>query len=127
MTTLMQQGWGRDNPAFRRLFTALYVPDGTHEQQQWFDDLQRVATSPDSAVRLQHATGAIDVRDLLPRVTAPSLVLHARDDAVVPFGNGRALAATVPGARFVPLPGRNHLLLEHGPVPVRDGVVPARG
>jgi pimeloyl-ACP methyl ester carboxylesterase len=115
MTTLMQQGWGRDNPAFRRLFTALYVPDGTHEQQQWFDDLQRVTTSPDNAVRLLHAIGAIDVRDLLPRVTVPTLVLHARDDAVVPFGNGRALAATIPGARFVPLPGRNHLLLEHDP------------
>jgi len=115
MKTLMQQGWGRDNPAFRRLFTALYVPDGTEDQKRWLDDLQRVTTSPENAVRLLHAIGAIDVRDLLPRVAVPTLVLHARDDAVVPFGNGRALAAAIPGATFVPLPGRNHLLLEHDP------------
>jgi pimeloyl-ACP methyl ester carboxylesterase len=115
MTTLMQQGWGRDNPAFRRLFSALYVPDGTEEQQRWLDDLQRVTTSPENAVRLLHAIGAIDVRDLLSEVTVPTLILHARDDAVVPFGNGRALAAGIPGATFVPLPGRNHLLLEHDP------------
>jgi len=45
----------------------------------------------------------------------PTLVLHARDDAVVPFEQGRLLAVSIPGARFVPLEGGNHILLEHEP------------
>jgi pimeloyl-ACP methyl ester carboxylesterase len=115
LVTLSEQGWGRDNPAYRQLFTSLFLPDGTTEQQDWLTNLQRATTSPANAVRLQRAIGAIDVRDLLAKVEIPTLVLHAKDDAVVSFGNGRALAAAIPGARFVQLPGRNHMLLEHDP------------
>ena len=115
MITLTEHGWGQDNPAYRQLFASLFVPDADEECRRWFNELQRVSTSPANAVRLQRAIGELDVRTLLPQVAAPTLVLHVRDDAMVPFGNGRALAAAIPGARFVPLPGRNHLLLEHDP------------
>jgi pimeloyl-ACP methyl ester carboxylesterase len=113
--TLIKFGWGQDNPAFRQLWTTLYVPDATPEQWQWFNDLHRVSTSPENALRLLDELGKIDVVDLLSQVKVPTLVLHCRDEVVVPFEEGRLLAARIPGARFVPLEGRNHLLLESEP------------
>ena len=61
------------------------------------------------------ANGDADVRALLAQVAIPTLVMHAREDARVPFDEGRRLAAGIPGARFVPLPSRNHLFLENEP------------
>ena len=106
--TLTKQGWGKDSPVYRQIFTALDMPGATPEQMRWFDDLQRVSTSPDNAVRFIEEFGNIDVRDLLPQVKMPTLVLHCRDDAVAPFEEGRLLAALIPTARFVPLEGKNH-------------------
>jgi len=113
--TLVRLGWGKDNPAFRQLWTTLYAPDATPEQAQSFNDLQRVSTSPENAVKLLNEMGKIDVEDLLPQVTVPTLVLHCKDESGVPFEEGRLLASKIPGARFVPLEGRNHLLLEGAP------------
>src|SRR2546423_13401726 len=113
--TLVRLGWGKDNPAFRQLWTSLYAPDATPEQAQSFNDLQRISTSPENAVKLLTEMGRIDVVDLLPQVKVPTLVLHCRDEAGVPFEEGRKLAAIIPRARFVPLEGRNHLLLEGAP------------
>ena len=115
LLTLVKEGWGQDNAAFRQVFTTRFIPDATAEQMRWFNDLQKSTTSPENAVRIQEALGAIDVRDLLPMIEVPTLVLHCRDDAVVPFKSGRVLAASIPGARFVPLEGRNHLILENEP------------
>ncbi|HSJ07642.1 MAG TPA: alpha/beta fold hydrolase [Longimicrobiales bacterium] len=112
---LMPHGWARDNPAFRQFFASVFLPEGTPEQMRWFSDLQRVTTSPDNAVRLRTTAGNIDVRDDARRVRAPTLVLHATGDAAVPFDEGRRLAALIPGARFVPLEGRNHILLASEP------------
>lgn len=113
--TLVRLGWGKDNPAFRQLWTTLYAPDATPEQAQSFNDLQRVSTSPENAVALLNVMGNIDVVDLLPQVKVPTLVLHCRDEAGVPFEEGRLIASSIPDARFVPLEGRNHLLLEGDP------------
>jgi pimeloyl-ACP methyl ester carboxylesterase len=115
LLTLIRQGWGQDNPAFRQMFTSLFIPDGSAEEIDWFNDLQRVSASPESATRIRRACDDIDVRELLGQVTAPTLVLHSRGDAVVPFEEGRRIASLVPGARFVALDSRNHLLLEHEP------------
>ncbi len=115
LLTLMRLGWGKENPAFRQLFTSLFIPGGTKEQADWFNELQRITVSPDIAVRIVEATGETDVTALLPRVSVPTLVMHAGDDACVPFDAGRRMAAGIPGARFVTLPGRNHLFLETEP------------
>lgn len=115
MMTLMRLGWGQENPAFRQMFTSQFAPDATKEQADWFNDLQRVSCSPENAVRYRNMAAAIDVSDLLGKVTTPTLVMHARDELRVPFENGRRLAAGIPGARFVELPSRNHLILEHEP------------
>jgi pimeloyl-ACP methyl ester carboxylesterase len=115
LLTLTRVGWDQENPAFRQLWTTLYAPDATPEQMEWFNDMQRASASPENAVRLFTEFSNIDVLDLLPQVKAPTLVLHCRDESVVPFEEGRRLAALIPGARFVPLEGRNHLLLESEP------------
>ena len=112
---LMRQGWGQDNPAFRQIFTSQMMPGATSEHMGWFNELQRNTTSPENAARLRLAMGHIDVRPLLPTLTVPTLVLHARGDAVAPFDGGRKMASMIPGARFVPLEGQNHLLIETEP------------
>jgi DNA-binding winged helix-turn-helix (wHTH) protein/pimeloyl-ACP methyl ester carboxylesterase len=112
---LTRLGWGRNNPTFRQLFTTRFIPDADAAQMEWFNDLQRVSTSPEMAARLMDAFSRLDVRPLLSEVKVPTLVLHSQQDGVVPFDEGRTLAAGIPGSRFVPLPSRNHLLLEHEP------------
>ncbi len=115
MLTLTRLGWGTENPAFRALWAAHFMPEATPEQSQWFSDLQRVTTSPENAVRLMAEAGRINVVDILPSVLVPTLVLHCENENAVPFAEGRLLAASIPGARLVPLPGRNHLVLPTEP------------
>jgi pimeloyl-ACP methyl ester carboxylesterase len=115
MITLTRTGWGRDNPAYRQVFTSLFVPGATPEQVNWFNELQRMTTSPENAATIQSAFADIDVSDRLSLVTQPTLVLHARNDARVPHASGRELAMGIPGARFVTLEGQNHLLLDQEP------------
>jgi len=110
--TLMREGWTQDNPAFRQMFTSMLIPDATNEQADWFNELTRVSTSPEIAVRLFDEFSHIDVRALLPRVQTPTLISHSRNDARIPFEIGRELAASIPNARFLPLESRNHLILE---------------
>lgn len=112
---LARIGWGRENPAFRRHFTSQFLANATLEQIKWFDDLQRVSASPENAVRIIELTSRVDVVDLLPRVSVPTLVLHARGDSRIPFDQGRLIASAIPGARFVPLDSPNHVLLEDEP------------
>ncbi len=106
---LTKYGWGKDDPSYRQVFTTQMMPEATREQMRWFNDLQRVTASPENAIRLQTAMAHIDVTDLLPRISVPTLVLHCQDDARVPFEEGRRMAALIPNARFVPLEGQNHL------------------
>jgi len=112
---MVRHGWGLPNPAFRELFTSLFVPEGSPEQVSWFDDLQRISTSPEVAARVLEASFGVDLRDVAPRVRVPTLVVHARRDALVPLRQGRALAEAIPAARFVELDGCNHILLEGEP------------
>ncbi len=112
---LVRQGWGQDNPAFRQMFTSQMMPGATGKQMDWFNELQRKTTSPEIAARLRVAIGEIDVMSLLPQVSIPTLVLHARGDAVAPFDGGRKMASMIPGARLVSLDSANHLLVEGEP------------
>lgn len=115
MVTLMRLGWGQENPAFRQLWTSMFLPGGTAEQMQAFNDLQRITTSPENAVRMRQAMDEIDVTELLPQVGVPTLIVHCRGDAVAPFEEGRRLAAGIPRARFVPLEGGSHCPLQSDP------------
>jgi pimeloyl-ACP methyl ester carboxylesterase len=115
LVDLIRIGWARDNPAFRQLFTSLYIPGGTQEQHQWFNELARVSCPPENAAALIKIGYHIDVTTLAESVQTPTLIFHARGDAGVPFDEGRRLAALIPSARFVPLDSRNHMLLESEP------------
>ena len=112
---LIRLGWGKDNPAFRQVFTSRFMPGATDKQLEWFNDLCRRTTSPEIAARLLETRASVSVSELLGRIRAPTLVLHARDDEVTPIAEGRLLAAGIPGAQFVELDSKNHILLENEP------------
>src|SRR5215510_12602454 len=115
LVTLTRQGWAQDNPAFRQILTSLLLPDATLEEMSWLNELQRLSSSAENAARLLDAIGDFNVLDLLPDVAAPTLVLHCRDDATVPFEQGRLIASRIPRASFVALDSRNHVLLPRDP------------
>ena len=112
---LVRLGWGSDNPAFRQVFTSRFIPGGTDEQLGWFNDICRKTTSAEIAARLLESRANIDVTHLLQTVSTPTLVLHSREDDVVPIAEGRILAAGIPDAEFVELDSKNHVLLENEP------------
>lgn len=112
---LTRLGWGQDNPVYRQLFTSRFVPEGTPEQLDWFNELCAKTTKPEVAARLLEERGHANIVDFLPKVSVPTLVLHSSNDAVAPFSEGRLLAARIPNARFVQLESNNHVLLEHEP------------
>ncbi len=115
MINVIRVGWGKENPAFRQLFTTMLMPEGTDAQMDWLNKLARISATPENAAAMEQAFYQIDVTDLARQVTTPTLVLHSRDDAGIPFEEGRLLAALIPGARFVPLDSKNHILLEEEP------------
>lgn len=115
LASLMRLGWGLNNPAFCKVFTCRFIPEATPEHEQWFDELQRVSTSPENAARLMERDDDIDVRPLLSQVKTPTLVIHCDRDHAVPAEKGRQIAAAIPDARYVSLPGANHLMLEQEP------------
>lgn len=115
LATLARTGWGKDNAAFRQTFTNLFFPDATAQQSAWWNELQKLSASPENAERLMRLFGEIDVGALLPHVRAPTLVLHSRDDQLVPLEAGRLMASRIPAAQFVALNSGNHLVLENEP------------
>jgi pimeloyl-ACP methyl ester carboxylesterase/DNA-binding CsgD family transcriptional regulator len=115
LESVVRVGWGNPDPLFRRVFTSRFLPGATTTQMEWFDELQRISTSPEMAVRLRKAWAEIDVTSLLGRISAPTLVAHVRDDVVTPFDQGRLIATRIPEARFLPLAGGNHLPLADDP------------
>jgi pimeloyl-ACP methyl ester carboxylesterase len=112
---MIRLGWGGRNAAFRQVFTTMFFPNAHPDQVAWFNELQRISTSPENAARMITATHTIDVRELAKQVRCPTLILHCRDDARVPFRESEIIAELIPGAKFVPLASGNHLPLEHEP------------
>jgi pimeloyl-ACP methyl ester carboxylesterase/DNA-binding CsgD family transcriptional regulator len=111
----IELGWNNDNPAFRQLFTSLFIPESTSEQARSLNDLMRIASSPHTAIKRLQPYHHVDLRALATQVRCPTLVFHSRLDARIPFEQGRALAALIPGARFVPLESRNHWVVNTEP------------
>ena len=115
MIDLVRLEWGSDNPTFRQVFTSRFIPGGTDDQLDWYNDLCRKTLTPEIAARLLESRAMINVTELLGEVRAPTLVLHSRGDVVAPIAEGHILAAGIPGARFVELDSKNHILLENEP------------
>jgi len=115
LAELIRLGWGAETSAFRRMFAELLMPQASEEQVSWFSELQRRTTTPEIAARIMEATGVIDVSERLKLVRTPTLVLHPRGDVMVPFEQGRIIAAGIPQATFVELDSCNHVLTESEP------------
>ncbi len=115
MIDLARVAWARDNPTFRQVFTSRFIPGGSHEQLEWYNDLCLKTTTGEIAAILLEARGQMDISASLGQVRVPTLVMHARGDEVVPISEGRFLASGIPGAEFVELDSRNHVLLEPEP------------
>jgi class 3 adenylate cyclase len=81
---------------------------GDKRYEEWYAKLERLAASPGAAVELARMAMQIDVRDILPTIHVPTLVLHRRDDQAIPIEDGKYMADHVPGAQFVELPGADH-------------------
>jgi pimeloyl-ACP methyl ester carboxylesterase/DNA-binding winged helix-turn-helix (wHTH) protein len=111
--TLIKQGWGQDNPAFRQVFNLRLWPEATPDQMLALDAQQRASTSPENAIRILRAIGDLDVTGLLPQISAPTLVLHSRGDVSNPIELGLTLARGIPHSRFVEIDSRNHIPLPH--------------
>jgi DNA-binding CsgD family transcriptional regulator len=112
---VMEIGWHSDTPAYGKFFTTLHMPDASAEQFRSYGQLLRLATSPENATALVQAYFEADALDAVPQIRCPTLVLHAREDAIIPFEEGRLVASLIPGARFVPLESRNHIMQENEP------------
>ena len=113
--SMIRVGWAKEDPEFRRVFTRKFIPDASEEQMRWFDDLQRMSTSPANAVASRIARQEVDIVDELPRITAPTLVLQALGDRSTTFDNAVSVSSLIEGARLVPLQSRNHILLADEP------------
>ena len=112
---IVRLGWGRPDPTYRQIFVARFLPDATQEQWRSFDELQRRSTSPDNAWRFVDEFANIDVTDLAPKLTVPTLIMCARREPDNRFEQSRLLAALIPNSRLVPLDSSNHLLPERDP------------
>jgi pimeloyl-ACP methyl ester carboxylesterase len=106
---IIRDAWGSPNPVFRHFFTSNFIPDAPPEVAGSFDELQRIATSPENALRNWDLTVRLDVTELAKQVRVPALVLHCTGDRVAPLEEG--MARLIPGASFIELPGNNHALL----------------
>lgn len=115
MATLIETGWARDDPTFRQLFTNSLVPDATREELNHLNELQRTTATPQGAARLFRAIHSMDVTEIAPTITVPTLVLHSRDEPGVPYHAGREMAKLIPGARFIGLESNNHILMAREP------------
>lgn len=115
VATLTATGWGQDNPAYRQIFSTTFMPDANAEELAWFNEFQRLTTSPENAVRFLSVFSGIDVREQLAQLRVPTLVIHALGDQRISVSVGRAIADAIPNAEFVGLDSSNHLLLGREP------------
>jgi DNA-binding CsgD family transcriptional regulator len=97
------------------VYTKFLIRDATQEQFAWLNDLERVSSTPENALELRRTFAGEDLRELAKMIKVPTLVLHSKNDLMIPFEKGRQIAAHIPGARFVAFDGENHVLLSPEP------------
>lgn len=115
MRQLILDGWGRPNSAFLQMFTNLFFPQANAEQMRSFNLMLHKSTSPANAALIMNELVALDATGQLGKIACPTLVLHSKGDAVIPFEEGRHLASSIKGARLEPLASGNHVPLEGEP------------
>ena len=96
MARLAEIGWGKADPSFRQFFTTQFIPGGTPEQHDWFNELQRISTSPANAARFMRAFNTIDVTRPAAAVRCPTLVLHSHARCARALRGGPAAGSAHP-------------------------------
>lgn len=112
---MIEDGWGSPNPTFRQFFTSGFVPDSGPDVQDTFDEMQRLATDREDVLCIYDLISQFDFIEMASQLDLPVLVAHVRGDRRAPLEEGRLIARTIPGARFIELPGNNHVLTEGTP------------
>jgi pimeloyl-ACP methyl ester carboxylesterase len=110
LAELIRGSWGSDQPGFRQVYDARFLPDGPLEMWRAFDELQRRSTSAENAYHLWHAFGHLDASDAARSLDIPTLILHSRGDQAFSFAEAEDLHPLMPGSRLVPLDSPNHIL-----------------
>lgn len=102
---LIERAWGEPIGIEDR------APSRAHDPafREWWATYLRMGASPGAALTLTRMNAEIDVRDVLPQVRVPTLVIHRTNDACLNVAEGRYVAARIPGAQFIELPGADHL------------------
>jgi pimeloyl-ACP methyl ester carboxylesterase len=114
-TFMIREGWGSPNPVYRNFFTSTFLPDAPQAVQESFDELQRICTDTETALRIWDMNNLIDTVEAAKQIEAPTLVLHIKGDRVVPVAEGRLTARLIPNASFIELPGNDHVAIEGQP------------
>jgi pimeloyl-ACP methyl ester carboxylesterase/DNA-binding CsgD family transcriptional regulator len=115
LLALIKFGWRNEGPAYGQFFATLHMPAASADQIHSFSNLLRLTTSPTNALEILRAFFAADVLEIVPKIQVATLVLHAREDPIIPFNEGRMVASLIPNAQFVPLESQNHILQETEP------------
>jgi pimeloyl-ACP methyl ester carboxylesterase len=115
MVKLIEFGWGTDDPSFRQVFAYQFMPDASLDAIRGFNDLMPLTASASTAATIFKTNGTLDVQADARRIRCPTLVLHGRGEVRIPFEEGRLIAGLIPGARFVTLETRNHLMMQTEP------------
>ena len=115
MIRIAELGWGHDASTFRRLFSSQLLPAAPADVLDAYDALHRHSVTGPMAARYMRAFFELDAREDAPRVRCPALVMHVQGDTMILPREGELVASLIPGARWLPLPGRNHLPLQTDP------------
>lgn len=106
---MAELGWESDDPTFRRHFTSRLIPEAPPEMASDIDEVQRASVPRDNLRAFLEFDARLDVSDDLARVRCPVLLIHARDDRMVPLADGRYLAERLPCCRFMVVEGESHV------------------
>ena len=112
---LARLAWRRADDSFFDVFASQFMPGADLEQRASFNQLLRATTSSENGGRFLGQFADINVRELLPQVRCPTLVVHSRGDRRVPPSQGRELASSIPDGRLLMLDSPNHLLTHDEP------------
>ncbi len=112
---IIELGWSEKNPPHEQFVIGHHLIVATPDQRRAHQEILRQSSTADTARKLLPTFARADLRDTLPQIRCPTVVLHSRFDPLLPFDDARDAAALIPNARFVSLESSNHLLLDNEP------------
>ena len=115
LVNMIRYGWAAENPAFRQAVTTLFMPDATPEEADWFNDFQKACGPGENMARFREMFDEMDVSGLLEGIATPTLIVHSDEDVIAPLSEGKFMASRIPGARYIKLKSKNHMMFGNEP------------